>query len=75
MPDGAADHAHHVSLEELSAKIRGGAVLVDVLPRESFLSGHIPGSVSLPLAEIPARAREILPDLDAPIIVYCGGNS
>lgn len=75
MPDAASEHAHHVSLEELGAKIRGGAVLVDVLPRESFLSGHIPGSLSLPLADIPSRAGEILPDLDALIIVYCGGHS
>jgi len=75
MPDAAADHADHVSLEDMGAKIRGGAILVDVLPRESFLSGHIPGSVSLPLADIPFRAREILPDLDALIIVYCGGHT
>jgi rhodanese-related sulfurtransferase len=46
--------------------------LVDVLARESFLVGHIPGARSLPLADIPARAAEVLPDRSADIVVYCG---
>ena len=63
-------------MEELRARMRAGAArVVDVLPRESFLAGHISGALSLPLAEIPARAREVLPDLDTEIIVYCGGNT
>ena len=45
--------------------------VVDVLPRESYAGGHIPGAVSLPLAEIEARARQVLPDLAAEIAVYC----
>ena len=48
-------------------------VLVDVLPRESFEEGRIPGSISLPVAEIPARAAAMLPRKDAEIAVYCAG--
>ena len=48
-------------------------VLVDVLPAVSFGQGHIPGAVSLPLAEVPERAAEVLPDLELDIAVYCGG--
>ena len=48
-------------------------VLLDVLPRESYESGHIPGALSLPLAEVAARARELFPDPDQEIAVYCGG--
>jgi rhodanese-related sulfurtransferase len=47
-------------------------VLVDVLPAESYAAGHIPGALSLPVAEIPRRARDVLPDTDAEIVVYCG---
>ncbi len=47
-------------------------VLVDVLPAESYAAGHIPGALSLPLAEIPRCARDVLPDVDAEIVVYCG---
>lgn len=50
-----------------------GLSIVDVLPRDSFESGHIPGAISLPISEITARAREVLPDLSGEIIVYCGG--
>jgi rhodanese-related sulfurtransferase len=47
-------------------------VVVNVLPRPAFLEARIAGSINLPLAEIPDRAREILPDLSAEIIAYCG---
>lgn len=49
------------------------ATIVDVLPRESFERGHIPGSIHLPLPEIRERAAEILPGHDAEVVVYCAG--
>lgn len=45
--------------------------LVNVLPRESFIAERIPGSLSLPVPEIPARAREVLRDPSREIAVYC----
>jgi len=61
-----------VSHEELAAR-RTDATLtvVDALPRASWEQGHIPGAVSLPLAEIPDRAADVLPDRDADLAVYC----
>jgi len=50
-----------------------GMKLVDVLSPESFATRHIPGAVNLPVADIRHRAPEVLPDRDAPIVVYCGG--
>lgn len=52
---------------------RRGFVLVDVLGAESYAATHIAGAVSLPLAELPARAAAVLPDRAAEIVVYCGG--
>jgi len=46
-------------------------VLIDVLPNESYASGHIPGALNLPLAELGARAAEMLPDRAAELAVYC----
>ena len=46
-------------------------LLVDVLPRATYAEGHIPGALSLPLAEIPTRARELLPARAKEIVVYC----
>jgi len=35
--------------------------VVDALPREAYRAGHIPGTYSLPVAEIHARALRELP--------------
>jgi rhodanese-related sulfurtransferase len=44
--------------------------LVDVLPKESFAREHIPGSISIPLAEIGTKAEGLLKK-DGTIVVYC----
>src|SRR5262245_6296750 len=61
-----------VSHDELVARRRDPSItLVDALPLSSFESGHIPGAINLPLADVPERARAVLPDLDREIIAYC----
>ena len=68
------DAVTNVSRDELIGALRRqGAVLLDVLSPESFAAAHIPGALNLPLAEIARRAREVVPDLQTPIVVYCGG--
>lgn len=63
-----------IDRDALVRALRGRAVtLVDVLSPESFATRHIPGAINLPVADITRRARQPLPDLDAPIVVYCGG--
>ena len=62
-----------ISREEIVRRRRDPRlVLVDVLPRASYEGGHIPGALSLPLAEVADRAKELLPDPGADIAVYCG---
>ena len=53
-----------------------GAILLDVRTPEEYKEGHIPGSVSIPLAALPARYNE-LGALDTPLFVHClsGGRS
>ena len=51
---------------------RGTVTVVDVLPRESYAEGHIPGAVSLPIDDIPNEAARVLPVRTQPIVVYCG---
>ena len=67
-PDDVPEAARDEVLRRLADP---SLVLVDVLPRESFLAGRIPGSIHLPVAEIPARAGAVLPDRGADIVVYC----
>jgi rhodanese-related sulfurtransferase len=61
-----------ISRDELRQGLKtGGLTVVDVLPAESYAAGHIPGSISMPLPSIASHAREMLPDLNADIAVYC----
>ena len=53
-----------------------GAVLLDVRSAGEYCSGHIPGSLNLPLDEID-RACDVVPDKNTPIFFCClsGGRA
>jgi len=58
--------------DELLRRVRAGAVtVVDVRPREEYLAGHIPGAVSLPLADLKKRVPDLPKGRD--IVAYCRG--
>jgi rhodanese-related sulfurtransferase len=62
-----------ISREELVARLRDPSLtVVNVLAREAWRAQRIPGSISLPVAEISERAASVLPDRYADIAVYCG---
>ena len=46
-------------------------IVLDVRSEEEFLSGHIEGSILLPVDQIEAQAEHILSDKDAVILVIC----
>jgi len=49
--------------------------ILDVRSEGEFLSGHIEGAVLLPINEIEDRAKSVLVDRDAVILVICqSGN-
>lgn len=59
-----------ISLAETKARFDAGAALiVDVRSQNDYNTAHIPEAISLPLADLEARYRE-LPQ-DAEIITYC----
>ncbi|MFI2735452.1 ArsR/SmtB family transcription factor [Streptomyces sp. NPDC018711] len=67
--DGAAEVTH----EELLARVEAGDVVVlDVRPPEEYLAGHIPGALSIPVAELADRIGE-LPE-ETEVVVYCRGE-
>ena len=48
------------------------AVLLDVREEDEYITGHAIDALLLPVDEItPQRAADVLPDSDAPILVYC----
>jgi rhodanese-related sulfurtransferase len=61
-----------ISREELYRRLGDASlVVVDVLPKEAYDGGHIPGALNLPLAELATRAPQVLPVRTAEIAVYC----
>ena len=63
-----------ISRDELRARLRDRSLIIlDVLPKEAYAEAHIPGAVSLPVAEIEAKARQAISKLTQEIVVYCGG--
>ncbi len=58
--------------EELRRRLRAGDVtLIDVRPDDEFAAGHIPGALSVPVAELADRLREIPKRKE--IVAYCRG--
>jgi rhodanese-related sulfurtransferase len=61
-----------VDRDALIARVRRGeAVVVDVRPTEEYRAGHIRGALSIPVAELRSRLRELPADRE--IVAYCRG--
>jgi len=61
-----------VGREELIRRVRvGEATVLDVRPIEEYHAGHIPGAISIPLAELKARLAELPRERE--IVAYCRG--
>lgn len=74
MYEASAQATRHYSREEIRRRLRDPMlVIVNVLARVAWEEQRIPGSISLPLEELPERAAVVLPDRDREIAVYCGG--
>lgn len=69
---GSDGHAEPVSRTELLRRAEAGEVyVIDVRPAEEYAAGHIPGAVSIPLGELPARLGELPASTE--IVAYCRG--
>ena len=70
---GARDSLEPVTRAELVARLKRGEELVvlDVRPAEEFAAGHLPPALSIPLAELRRRLRELPRDKD--VVAYCRG--
>jgi rhodanese-related sulfurtransferase len=67
------DDVEQVGREELLRRAEAGEVVVlDVRPAPEFAAGHIPGAVSIPIDELPARLSELPADVE--VVAYCRGT-
>jgi rhodanese-related sulfurtransferase len=61
-----------VRSEELIRRVRSGEVTVlDVRPAEEYEAGHIPGAISIPIADLKARWSDLPKDRE--VVAYCRG--
>lgn len=61
-----------VGNDELVRRVRAGEVtLIDVRPREEYVAAHIPGAISVPLADLRKRVGTLQKRRD--IVAYCRG--
>lgn len=61
-----------ISREELRKAIAGPAppTVLEVLPRPYWRKHHLPGALNLPPDQV-ATVRELVPDPEAELVVYC----
>ena len=77
--DGLADaylgdrsQLESLSKKELARRLRAGdVVVIDVRPRQEYSAGHIRGAVSIPVAELGRRLKEL--PKDKQVVAYCRG--
>lgn len=61
-----------VASDELLRRVKKGEVTVlDVRPGEEFRAGHIPGALSVPMAGLKARLKDLPKDRE--VVAYCRG--
>jgi rhodanese-related sulfurtransferase len=73
----ARRHTPSLPAEDVAALIEEKAdiAILDARRFEEYATMNIPGSTSVPGAELVLRAREIAPDPDTTIIVNCAGRT
>ena len=65
-----------VSVPEAKTLIDSGALVLDVRGEEAYHARHLPGALSIPLAQLKAGIPASLADAkDKSIVVYCGDGA
>jgi len=65
----SVEEAHHL-IEE-----RQRVILLDVREVEELGEGYLEGAIFLPQGLLEQRAEELLPDKEAPVVVYCASGT
>ena len=69
---GDRSKLHTITRDDLRTRLRDGDVVVlDVRPPAEYAAGHIRGALSIPIADLKSRLRDI-PD-GAEVVAYCRG--
>jgi rhodanese-related sulfurtransferase len=74
--DDAKSRVRQTTVDEVRNKLVRGEkfILVDVREESEFASDHLPGAIHLGRGVIERDIEARVPDLKAPMILYCGGG-
>jgi rhodanese-related sulfurtransferase len=72
--DDAKTRIREVGIDEVKSQA-DEATLVDLREDSEWDKGHLPGAVHLSRGVLEVRAYKVLPDKDAPLVLYCGGGN
>ena len=74
--DDARSRIKETTVDEVKEKLDGGEkfTLIDVREESEFAKDHLPGALHLGKGVIERDVEARVPDLNAPLILYCGGG-
>lgn len=64
-----------ISISDLVARVSAGARVIDVRETEEFISGHVPGAISIPLSTVPDHVDDFRIEGDVYVICQAGSRS
>ena len=66
-----------ISPDTAREAIKNGALVIDVRTSSEYESGHLPGTVNIPLGDLSERIATVCPDKGKMILLHClsGGRS
>lgn len=76
-PQSSSGHYQIITAEEATSRIdsEDKVIILDVRSQLEYEMEHIPGAIVIPNEHITDKMPELLPDLDAEILVYCRSGS
>ncbi|MBX3394626.1 MAG: sulfurtransferase [Phycisphaerae bacterium] len=74
--DEARSRIDETHIDAVKARIDAREIfhLIDVREAYEFEAGHLPGAIHLSKGTIERDIEQTIPDLGAPIVLYCGGG-
>jgi rhodanese-related sulfurtransferase len=72
----AKARVHEVSIDDVKTRLDRGDkfVLVDVREESEYAKDHLPGAIHLGKGIIERDIEERVPELNTPVVLYCGGG-
>lgn len=74
--DDARKRVRETTVDQVKARLDRGEkfMLVDVREESEFAKDHLPGAIHLGKGVIERDVEARVPDLSAPLVLYCGGG-